>query len=421
MSSMRDKVAALSAKLSGKKQKRGGGESTTSKRAKTADPSARYLAHPLTAPIVQRWHAYFRTKLDAPPRVFVGPKVGWRGLAKLAARRVDGKVLLGLFAPGSHDVLTSASKSAAHAPALNRAIRAVEDALADERIYVNGAAEGDGSISYVGFAHASTADTVQVVVVVNGESDAAARRVLAKLDASRLHSCFAHLNPVSQHDNAIYGRGGPETWRRLLPVGEDRGYKCGACVVEKPLGVALSFAPACFRQANLLQFAEIIKATQRAVPRKSRIVELYGGVATIGAHLLEHAVSVRCSDENPWNAACVELLKRDLPAALAGKLSYETLSAAACAKRGDLRDADVVIVDPPRKGLCADVLKALLRPAPKKRRLVYVSCGFDAFQRDLMALLAGRWRLDHVEGHVLFPGADHIETLAIFREVAPDR
>ena len=87
MSSMRDKVVALSAKLSGKKQKRGGGESTTSKRAKTADPSARYLAHPLTAPIVQRWHAYFRTKLHAPPRVFVGPKAGWRGLAKLAARR----------------------------------------------------------------------------------------------------------------------------------------------------------------------------------------------------------------------------------------------------------------------------------------------------------------------------------------------
>ena len=51
-----------------------------------------------------------------------------------------------------------------------------------------------------------------------------------------------------------------------------------------------------------------------------------------------------------------------------------------------------------------------------KRRLVYVSCGFDALQRDLAALAAGRWRLDRVEGHVLFPGADHVETLAVLDE-----
>ena len=70
MSSMRDKVAALSAKLSGKKKKRGGGgASSTAKRSKSdADPSARYLANPLTAPIVQRWHAYFRSRLATPPR-----------------------------------------------------------------------------------------------------------------------------------------------------------------------------------------------------------------------------------------------------------------------------------------------------------------------------------------------------------------
>ena len=169
---MRDKVAALSAKLSGKKKKRAGDPSSPAKRSKSDDPSARYLANPLTAPIVQRWHAYFRSRLAQPPRVFVGPKTGWRGVAKLAARRVNGRVLLGLFAPGTHDVVTSASTSAAHAPALNTAIKAVEAALANERVYANGAAEGDGSVTYVGFAHQSCDDTVQVVVVVNGDDAA---------------------------------------------------------------------------------------------------------------------------------------------------------------------------------------------------------------------------------------------------------
>mmetsp|Transcript_1431 Transcript_1431/g.2912 ORF Transcript_1431/g.2912 Transcript_1431/m.2912 type:complete len:89 (-) Transcript_1431:1409-1675(-) len=64
------------------------------------------------------------------------------------------------------------------------------------------------------------------------------------------------------------------------------------------------------------------------------------------------------------------------------------------------------------------------------RRLIYISCGFPAFKRDA-ALLTGEqdpapprprsdrrlWRLVHTEGHVLFPGSDHVETLAIFDRV----
>ena len=78
----------------------------------------------------------------------------------------------------------------------------------------------------------------------------------------------------------------------------------------------------------MTQFAEIVRAIQKAIPKNARVVELYGGVATIGAHLLERAARVRCSDENPWNAACVDLLKRGLDGALAEKLSYETAPAA---------------------------------------------------------------------------------------------
>mmetsp|Transcript_19273 Transcript_19273/g.59481 ORF Transcript_19273/g.59481 Transcript_19273/m.59481 type:complete len:218 (-) Transcript_19273:32-685(-) len=55
------------------------------------------------------------------------------------------------------------------------------------------------------------------------------------------------------------------------------------------------------------------------------------------------------------------------------------------------------------------------RSTAKQLTLAYVSCGFGAFQRDADRLLAAGWRLDSVEGHLLFPGADHVETLAVFR------
>lgn len=81
---------------------------------------------------------------------------------------------------------------------------------------------------------------------------------------------------------------------------------------------------------------------------------------------------------------------------------------------GALSEADLVIVDPPRKGLDSQVVKALCK-TETIQNLVYVSCGFDAFTRDFQYLTSkGKWKLQHAEGHVLFPGSDAIETLAIF-------
>ncbi len=88
---------------------------------------------------------------------------------------------------------------------------------------------------------------------------------------------------------------------------------------------------------------------------------------------------------------------------------------------------DIVIVDPPRKGLDDAVIAALLK-SPGPQRLIYVSCGFNAFKRDANQLLglsipatslvtSPIWRLTHAEGHVLFPGANHLETLAVFDRI----
>ena len=105
------------------------------------------------------------------------------------------------------------------------------------------------------------------------------------------------------------------------------------------------------------------------------------------------------------------------------------------------------------QGLDDEVVEALIAPhGLRPQRLIYVSCGFKAFKRDAARLLAGsmaggddpdggghaaaaaqagrgrgrkrgrggcRWDLVHAEGHVLFPGSDHIETFAVFDRVLP--
>jgi tRNA/tmRNA/rRNA uracil-C5-methylase (TrmA/RlmC/RlmD family) len=48
------------------------------------------------------------------------------------------------------------------------------------------------------------------------------------------------------------------------------------------------------------------------------------------------------------------------------------------------------------------------------RRLIYLSCGWRAFERDAAALGSGRWRLASAEAFLFFPGTDALETLAVF-------
>jgi len=122
------------------------------------------------------------------------------------------------------------------------------------------------------------------------------------------------------------------------------------------------------------------------------------------------------------------------------KTSYMVASAAKALRSGQALGANVLIVDPPRKGLEDEVLVELCKPfnsdqpyvesttvltMPDEKvnwvndvqTLIYVSCGFDALARDAERLLSsgGGWILESATGYILFPGSDHVETLCIFQ------
>ena len=176
------------------------------------------------------------------------------------------------------------------------------------------------------------------------------------------------------------------------------------------------------------------------MPHPRRVVELYGGVGTIGLNLVDLVQGeLVCSDENPYNLECFERARLSLPSPHAAKCRYAPLGASKMVAQGHVFDEplDVLVVDPPRKGLDPEVVSGLAKQCPffgrkgegcrmgarcrfshfpgrhRPRQLVYVSCGFKALQRDMAALLEQGWEVAHCEGFLLFPGADHIETLVI--------
>jgi 23S rRNA (uracil1939-C5)-methyltransferase len=76
-------------------------------------------------------------------------------------------------------------------------------------------------------------------------------------------------------------------------------------------------------------------------------------------------------------------------------------------------DVDVVIADPPRKGLDPELRSALVEAPPT--RFLYVSCGLESFLADTASLTAaGKLRLTGLTAFNLLPYTDHVETVGRF-------
>ena len=72
---------------------------------------------------------------------------------------------------------------------------------------------------------------------------------------------------------------------------------------------------------------------------------------------------------------------------------------------------EVIVVDPPRKGVSADVIEAIDAMAPA--RVVYVSCDPATLARDVKLLTQRGYRLHTAEAFDMFPRCAHVETVTL--------
>jgi 23S rRNA (uracil1939-C5)-methyltransferase len=389
-----------------------------------ADPSQRYIRNPTKAPIIQKAIHFFKDANMNFPIVF-GPTKGWRTVAKLAVRTVHNQLTLGLFEPNSH-ALVPVVDCPAHHPSINQAMVQIQTvARSCNAVQAFNESTGQGDLKYVCINVDRQTANVQVTLVWSHDpaklqQQDLIQRLIHTLGDS-LHSLWTHVNASGKHDNAIYSHIGE--WRREHGPEHIVEYFNHELLPRVPL----HFSPHVFRQANGAAFATIVAQIRARLlqKRKQRMqssskqqqpvhsVELYGGVGTIGLHVADLCDTFVSSDENPHNQNCFQASVETMKSTKS-IITYESKNAERMVAAEALKDADWVIVDPPRKGLDTSVVQALCDESCPTV-LVYVSCGFDAFTRDYKSLISdGKWTIAHAEGHVLFPGSDAIETLAFF-------
>jgi tRNA/tmRNA/rRNA uracil-C5-methylase (TrmA/RlmC/RlmD family) len=184
-----------------------------------------------------------------------------------------------------------------------------------------------------------------------------------------------------------------------------------AALRENLGGTSVFYPPNAFGQANLDLFETIVARSHGWVPAGQRVLEYHAGVGAIGLGLVLRSESVAFVEVAAGGISGLELGIEALTSELVQRVAV--YQGTAQEHRQLLAGVDTAIVDPPRKGLEPALLQALCQNLPQ--RLIYLSCGFESFERDANSLIeSGQFLLRVVEPYALFPYTDHVETLALF-------
>jgi 23S rRNA (uracil1939-C5)-methyltransferase len=131
--------------------------------------------------------------------------------------------------------------------------------------------------------------------------------------------------------------------------------------------------------------------------------------------VLSRVDQITMNEVSPHSLRGLELGLAALDAAEAGKVTVVSGEAGTVAALA--AESQVVIADPPRKGLDPALTQQLCEQPPE--RFIYVSCGLDSLRRDTALLTAGgKLRLVELAAFDLLPYTDHVESVACFERPA---
>lgn len=193
-------------------------------------------------------------------------------------------------------------------------------------------------------------------------------------------------------------------------------------------GKWFSLSPTAFYQVNALCAEAMYRkaAELAALPENGVLLDLYCGAGTVGLTMVgdgQRLLGVELVPEAVENAR--ENARRN------GRTPENTQFVCGDASLGVLRCTevfgrpDVIVVDPPRKGLSSEVISTLLRAAPE--RIVYISCNPATLAANCASLCdpqngaqdCAHYRVAAAIPFDMFPATGHVETVTLLEKTQP--
>jgi len=239
--------------------------------------------------------------------------------------------------------------------------------------------------------HAYGTDEVMVGFIVTDFNIRGIEEVSDKLvkEFTEIKSVILNLN--TRNDNVILGD------EEKVLYGRDY-------IIDEFEGLKFKIALKSFYQTNRSQMIKLYNEVKdkAGITDKDNVLDLYSGIGTISLFIskyAKHVTGVEIVEASVKNANDNKQMNNiencDFYLDDAGKNFAKYL-----------KDIDVVIVDPPRKGLTADLIDALIKE--NVRKIVYVSCNPSTLARDL-ELFKEYYSFNEIQPVDMFPYTTHAE------------
>jgi 23S rRNA (uracil1939-C5)-methyltransferase len=314
----------------------------------------------------------------------------------------DGRIVMGFYARHSHRIIEPDPSVGCliGAPENQEITHAVKSWMYENKVRAYDEADQKGLIRHVLIRHGVHTGQVMVCLVINGKSIPSIDTLVERLTLACPDITSICVNINRNSGNVILGERTECIW------GEPQ-------ITDKVGDISFDISAKSFFQVNPLQMEKLYsKALEYAdLKGEENVYDLYSGIGTISLFLAKKAGHVTGVEVVP--DAVKDAVRN-------AKLNGFSNTNFYTGKTEDVlpklvaqgRPADVIVLDPPRKGTERSVLDTILSVAPS--RIVYVSCDPATLSRDLAILCEeGTYELKKYTPVDQFPESVHVECVVL--------
>ena len=319
----------------------------------------------------------------------------YRNKAQYPVSAKKGKAYAGFFRAGTHDVVEN-DRCGILPAEMDQVKNAVIDYMNQFRVSAYDEVSHTGLVRHIYVRRGAVSEQILVCLATNGRSIPKENELIARLKKiTGFATLVLSVNP--KKGNTVLG----DEFITLYGDGFIEDTLCG---------LQFRLSPRSFYQVNHHQAQRLYAAAieQAQITKDDTVLDLYCGVGTITLCMASAAGKVigvevipQAVEDAQDNAKRNGIENAEFFCGDAGEAALEL------EKQGI--KADVVVVDPPRKGLNADTIEALHRFAP--RRIVYVSCDPATLARDVALLKERGYSVLNATAADLFPRCSHVESI----------
>ena len=329
----------------------------------------------------------------------------YRNKAQYPVSEKNGRPIAGFYKSRTHELIP-VERCAILPERFDRVKDVVLRWAAEDGVSVYDERSGKGLLRHIYVRQGTDSGELMVCLVVNGESLPREKRLIHALRREIPGLASVVLSENTKNTNVVLGDKLRTLWGRDW-------------IEDELCGFRFRLSPRSFYQVNHDQAQRLYeKAVELAeLHGTETVLDLYCGTGTITLALSRAAGKAVGVEIVPQ---AIEDAKENARRNGVENVEFFCADASVAAERLCAEGAapDVIVVDPPRKGLAPDVIDAMVQMSPA--RIVYVSCDPATLARDVKLLSEKGYTLTHAEAFDLFPRTYHVETVVQLVRKNPD-